>query len=157
MNANKTAPPEPMACPVCAAETTRVFRPGAPAARPQITCPEDAAAIVVPMLTGLDREHGLLIALDSKHRHITTTTISIGTVGNTFFAPREVFRDALLAGASAIFVAHNHPSGDAGPSADDYQITRRLAQAGTLLGIDVLDHIVTGHDDWVSLARLGVL
>ncbi len=156
MNTNTQASPPP-ACPVCAAESTRIFRPGAPSDRPQITCPEEAAAIVVPMLTGLDREHGLLVALDSKHRHITTTTISIGSVGNTFLAPREVFRDALLAGASAIFVAHNHPSGDPDPSADDRHITRRLARAGAVLGVDVLDHLVIGHDEWVSLARLGML
>jgi DNA repair protein RadC len=72
-------------------------------------------------------------------------------------APREVFRDALLRGASALFLAHNHPSGDASPSADDRAVTRRLAQAGALLGIDLLDHLVVGDPDWTSLARLGVI
>ena len=71
--------------------------------------------------------------------------------------PREVFRDALLAGASAVFVAHNHPSGDATPSSDDRQITRRLAHAGATLGVALLDHIVVGDPEWTSLARLGVL
>lgn len=132
------------------------FRPGPPDDRRQITIPDDAVDIVRPLLAGHDRECGVLIALDTRHRVIATTLISIGTVAHTFLAPREVFRDALGLGASAIVVAHNHPSGDATPSDDDRQITRRLAQAGATLGIDLLDHLVIGDPDWSSLARLGV-
>jgi DNA repair protein RadC len=72
-------------------------------------------------------------------------------------SPREVFRDALLNGASAIVVAHNHPSGDPEPSHDDERITRRLGRAGQLLNVDVLDHLVIGHQRWTSLARRGLL
>jgi DNA repair protein RadC len=131
--------------------------PEPPEQRPQITCPEDALALVAPLLRGSDREQCLLVALDVKHRLLALTTVSVGTVDHTFMAPREVFRDALARGASAIFLAHNHPSGDATPSADDRQVTRRLASAGTLLGIDLLDHLVVGDPGWTSLARLGVL
>jgi DNA repair protein RadC len=99
----------------------------------------------------------LLVALDTKHRLIAVSTVSVGTADHTFMGPREIFRDALLAGATAIFLAHNHPSGDATPSADDRQITRRLAQAGSVLGVDVLDHLIIGDPDWTSLARKGVL
>lgn len=144
-------------CPSYAAETARVFRPGSPLGRPQIASPEDAAALVVPMLAGLDREHCLLVALDTKHRLLATTTVSIGSGEHTFMGPREIYRDALLVGASAIFLAHNHPSADATPSADDRRITRRLAQAGATLGIELLDHLVVGDPEWTSLARLGVL
>ena len=133
------------------------FRPGDPAARPQVSCPEDAAALVVPLLAGRDREHCLLVALDTKHRLVGVSTVSVGTADHTFMAPREIYRDALLSGASAIFVAHNHPSGDATPSADDRQITRRLAQAGTVLGVELLDHLVVGDPEWTSLARDGAL
>lgn len=133
------------------------FRPGDPAERPQVTCPEDAAGLVLPVLTGRDRELCVLVALDVKHRLLAVSTVSVGTADHTFMAPREIFRDALLAGASAIFVAHNHPSGDATPSADDRQVTRRLAQAGTTLGIDLLDHLVVGDPGWTSLAREGIL
>jgi DNA repair protein RadC len=144
-------------CAWCAAETARVFRPGAPHDRRQVTVPENAAAIVQPMLVGADREHCLQLALDTKHRLIAATTVSIGSCEHTFIGPREVFRDALLHGASAVVVAHNHPSADATPSGDDRTITRRLSSAGDLLGIELLDHLVVGDPDWTSLARLGVI
>lgn len=148
-------------CPVSCREQEllglRWFRPGPPADRPQVGSPEAAAALVRPRLAGLDRERCLLVSLDTKHRLLAVDTVSVGTADHTFMAPREIFRDALLAGASALFVAHNHPSGDATPSADDRQVTRRLAQAGSTLGIELLDHLVIGDPDWVSLARLGVL
>jgi len=146
-----------LACPTCTAEPASAFTPGSPAGRPQVTSPEAAAALVVPLLAGLDREHCLLVTLDTRHRLLGVTTVSVGTADHTFMAPREVYRDALLAGASAVFLAHNHPSGDPDPSPDDRQVTRRLAQAGTTLGVELLDHLVVGDPEWVSLARLGVL
>lgn len=145
------------ACPHCAAERARVYRPGAPEERIEITSPEAAAELLMPMLQDLDREHCLTLNLDTKHRLIATTTISIGSVDHTFMSPREVFRDALLHGATAVVIAHNHPSGDAEPSRDDELVTRRLGKAGDLVGIDVLDHVVVGHRRWVSLARRGAL
>lgn len=144
-------------CPNCALEPARALGWAPPAERPQVACPEDAAALVVDALRGLDRERCLLVTLDTKHRLLATATVSVGTADHTFMAPREVYRDALLAGASAIFLAHNHPSGDPTPSADDRQVTRRLAQAGATLGVDLLDHLVVGQAEWVSLARSGVL
>lgn len=144
-------------CPRCAGEQARLYRPGAPEHRPQVTSPEDSADLLVPLLQDLDREHAVTLNLDVKHRLIATTTVSIGSVDHTFISPREVFRDALLHGAGAIVIAHNHPSGDAEPSRDDERITRRLGQAGEILDIDVLDHIVIGHERWVSLARRGAL
>ncbi|CAN5809546.1 hypothetical protein BH23ACT8_BH23ACT8_18430 [soil metagenome] len=133
------------------------LRPGDPAKRPQITAPEAAADLLVPRFLGADRELCLLAALDVKHRVLAVSTVSMGTAEHTFMAPREVYRDALLAGASAIVLAHNHPSGDETPSADDRQVTRRLAQAGATLGVELLDHLVVGDPGWRSLARLGVL
>jgi DNA repair protein RadC len=92
-----------------------------------------------------------------KHRVIATTTVAVGSVDHTFMGPREVFRDALLHGAGAIVIAHNHPSSDPEPSRDDERITRRLGQAGEILGVEVLDHLVIGQERWVSLARRGAL
>jgi len=167
VTANAMAEPRPSAngqrpstgdvCPHCVGEHARFYRPGAPEARTEITSPEAAAEIFVPLMQHLDREHCLTANLDTKHRIIATTTVSIGSVDHTFMSPREVFRDALLHGASAIVVAHNHPSGDAEPSRDDELVTRRLAKAGELVGVEVLDHMVIGHGRWVSLARRGVL
>ena len=144
-------------CSYCASENVRFYRPGAPEDRQQITSPEAAAEILVPMLHGLDREHCVTLNLDTKHRFIAATTVSIGSIDHTFMSPREVYRDALLHSAAAIVIAHNHPSGDAEPSRDDEMVTRRLHKAGEVVGIDVLDHMVIGHDRWESLARRGLL
>lgn len=147
---------EHLRCADCAREALRAFWPGPIEARPQFTSPEDAAGVLVPLLQGRDREHCLMVTLDSKHRLVDILPVSVGSVDHTFMAPREIYRDALLQGASAIMLAHNHPSGDTTPSADDRSVTRRLAQAGTTVGIELLDHLIVG-DGWVSLARLGVL
>ena len=145
-----------IACPTCIGPTTE-FRPGPVASRPQVACPEDALALVRPHLSGRDREHCLLVALDVRHRLLGVQTVSVGTAAHTFMSPREIYRDALLLGASAIFLAHNHPSGDPTPSPEDRHITRRLGRAGGTVGVKLLDHVVVGDPDWVSMARLGLL
>jgi DNA repair protein RadC len=141
----------------CAACEQVAFLPDEPSHRPELVSPETAAAVLVPRFAGADRERCVAALVDTKHRLLRVAVVSVGSLDHTFMAPREVFRDALLAGASAIFLAHNHPSGDPTPSADDRQITRRLAQAGATLGVDLLDHLVVGDPVWTSLARLGVL
>lgn len=123
--------------------------------RTQILTPEDADRLLRPQLTGLDREHCLLISLDARNRMIATDTISIGSADHTFMAPREIYRDALLRGATSIMLAHNHPSGDPTPSAADRAVTRRLAAAGATLGVILVDHLIIGDTDFVSLAREG--
>lgn len=138
-------------CPTC----DRFVRIDDHTARAAITSPEQAAAIVVPRLAGADRERCLAALLDTKHRLLTLATVSVGSLDHTFMAPREVFRDALVANAAAIVLAHNHPSGDPEPSRDDEAVTRRLTRAGELIGIEVLDHLVVGDGGWVSLARRG--
>ncbi|HSK96877.1 MAG TPA: JAB domain-containing protein [Euzebyales bacterium] len=142
------------ACPLLA-RTGVGFRPGPPDARARISVPDDAVPLLRPLLDGQDRECGVLMALDTRHRVIATAVISIGTAAHTFLAPREVYRDALAFGASAIVVAHNHPSGDATPSDDDRDLTRRLWRAGEIMGVELLDHLVLGDPEWTSMARLG--
>ena len=101
-------------------------------------------------LADRDREEFWLAALDQRHRIIGTHQVSIGTLTASLVHPREVFKVAMLANASAIIVAHNHPSGDPTPSAEDRAITQRLKQAGELLGIRLLDHVILGHSGYHS-------
>jgi len=140
-------------CPTC----DRFVRPGDHLSRPAVTSPEQAAEVIVPVLAGADRERCLAALLDTKHRLLAMSTVSVGSIDHTFMAPREVFRDALAANAAAIVLAHNHPSGDPEPSRDDEAVTRRLVRAGSLIGIEVLDHLVVGDGSWVSLARRGMV
>jgi DNA repair protein RadC len=124
--------------------------------RPAVTSPDAARDAIGDI--GCDREVAVVLLLDTKHRLIRRCVTSVGSVDHTFMAPREVFRDALIAGASVVVVAHSHPSGDPEPSRDDERIARRLARAGEVLGVDVLDSLVIGSGGrFVSLARRGVL
>ena len=125
--------------------------------RPQIDGPE-AAFEQLRHLQEFDRECCMALMLDTKHRLIRREVVSLGSIDHTFMSAREIYRDALLAGAAAIVLAHNHPSGDHQPSNDDELVTRRLAKAGELIGIELLDHLVLGQDDsWTSMARKGHL
>ncbi len=119
------------------------------------------AADVAPAVVSLLREEAVevfvMLCLSTKHRVLGYYEVSRGTLDATLVHPREVFKVALLANAAAILVAHNHPSGDPSPTADDLAVTRRLVGAGELLGIHLLDHIVVGDDRWVSLNDLGLI
>ena len=141
----------------CGRCVERAFLPLDIDERVQISRPEDAADLLLPELAGRDRERCVAALLDTKHRHLATVTVSVGSVDHTFMAPREILRDALLANASAVVLAHNHPSGDPTPSRDDELVTRRLVQAGEVVGIEVLDHLIIGGARWVSLARRGAV
>lgn len=145
------------ACGECAAEAARTVVLADIGERPRVASPEAAADLLVPDLEGRDREHCRALLLDTKHRLIRAVTVSIGSVDHTFMAPREILRDTLLANASALVLAHNHPSGDPEPSTDDRAVTRRLARACEILGVDLLDHLVVGRGRWVSLARRGAV
>lgn len=95
--------------------------------------------------------------LDGKNRLAGFNVVSIGSLTASLVHPREVFKAAILANAAAMIVVHNHPSGDPTPSAEDIAITQRLRQAGELLGISLLDHVVIGDDRYVSFADEGIL
>ena len=135
----------------------RLFIASEPATRALITSPEAAADALAPVLHGLDREGCAVAYLDTKHRVLGIELVSLGTVDHTFMAPRDIMRGALLANATAVVVAHNHPSGELEPSADDEHVTRRIVAAGEVVGVDVLDHLITSGDAWVSLARRGIV
>jgi DNA repair protein RadC len=118
----------------------------------QIRSPSDAAALVREYLAGADREHFVVLCLDSQHKVTGIHTVSIGGLANAPVHPREVFKVAILSTAAAVILAHNHPSGNPEPSRDDILITEQLRAAGRLLGIEVLDHVIVTEDgDFVSL------
>ena len=121
--------------------------------------PRELAAAMTASQPDDGREHFRIALLDVRRRLIGVHTVSVGSLTSSLVHPREVFRPVILAGAAAVCLSHNHPSGDPEPSQEDIALTRRLAQAGCLLGIEVLDHVITGNgsDKWVSLKERGVL
>jgi DNA repair protein RadC len=124
--------------------------------RVQIRCADDAAEYVMDRLRFLKKEHFVILHLDTKHCVMGEETVSIGSLDASIVHPREIFKSAVKKSASAILCVHNHPSGDPTPSPEDVAVTRRLMEAGKLLGIDVLDHIVVGDGRFVSLKAQGL-
>ena len=119
----------------------------------QVQGPQDALSVVGPLLRAEPSEVMLAVLLTAKHAVIGVHTVARGGIDHVSCEPREVFRAALLANAAAVILAHNHPSGDATPSNRDIDVTRRIAAAGRLLGIPLLDHLVVGDGSWTSLAE----
>lgn len=128
----------------------------APEEKPRITSPADAANLLMSEMSFLDKEHLRLVLMDTRNRVLATPTIYIGSLNTSVIRIGELFRAAIKENAAAFIVAHNHPSGDPSPSPEDVAVTRQIVQAGTLLNIDVLDHIVIGHNRFVSLKERGL-
>lgn len=128
-----------------------------PRERRQVVSPRDAAEILMPEFSARSVEQFGLLMLDTRHRVIRTTVLSIGSLDGAAVQPREVFRQALMASAAAVVLFHNHPSGDPQPSREDVDLTRRMAAAGVLLGIGVIDHVVLGDGRYCSLKESGYL
>jgi DNA repair protein RadC len=110
--------------------------------RPQLRTPKSVAEYLLPQFGNRPVEQFGVLSLDTKHRVVRAAVLSIGTLDASIVHPREVFREAMAAGAAALVLFHNHPSGDPEPSEDDVRLTERLAAAGILMGIDVLDHVI---------------
>jgi DNA repair protein RadC len=119
--------------------------------RAQVLSARDAAELLVPQFGARPVEHFGLVLLDTKHRVLRVSVISVGTLDASVVHPREVFREAVSGGAAAIVLFHNHPSGDPRPSAEDVRLTKRLLAAGDLMGIDVLDHVVISETRFFSM------
>ena len=124
---------------------------------PQMRSSKDMAKLLCAYLKGVDREHFVVFFLDQKNRLTGIHTVSMGSLTASVVHPREVFKGAILAQAAAIICGHNHPSGDVQPSREDRALTTRLYQAGKLLGISVLDHIIIGLNNYFSFADEGLL
>jgi DNA repair protein RadC len=113
--------------------------------------PGDASRFFRSLIGPDVRENFLAVYLDGRHRPIGWRVVSIGTATVSLVHPRETFQPAVCLGAASLIVGHNHPSGDPKPSGEDISVTRRLAQAGSILGITLCDHIVLGDQAFVSL------
>jgi len=112
----------------------------------KITSPDQVADYLRRRIRDDAREHFVAIYLDGRHRPIADSIVSIGTATASLVHPREVFQPAIALGACALLIGHNHPSGDPAPSAEDLEVTKRLAEAGRILGVNLLDHVVWERD-----------
>ena len=124
--------------------------------RPSIHSPADAAALVQYEMGGLEQEHLRVMLLDTRHRVLFIQEIYHGSLNSSLVRIAELFKPAIRRNAAAILIVHNHPSGDPTPSPDDIAITRAVVQAGQLLDIEVLDHLVIGRGRFVSLKERGL-
>jgi DNA repair protein RadC len=125
--------------------------------RRRFRSPAEIAGYLLPLYGGHREERFGILMLDSKMRLIRSATISIGTLDASLAHPREIYRAATLASASAIALFHNHPSGDPTPSEDDVALTARLVSAGDVMGINVVDHVILGAGRWFSFRKAGML
>ena len=123
----------------------------------RVRTPADLAERLIPAMGHLPREELRAVLLNTKNAVTGMVTIYAGNLAGSPVRVGEVFRDAVRRQAAALVVVHNHPSGDPAPSAEDLRITRELAEAGRLLDIELVDHLVIGHGRWVSLRALGAL
>ena len=127
----------------------------------ELRSPQEVSEHIRKILRKLDRleknkEHFFLISLNTRSKVKFVELVSIGTVNSSLVHPREVFRRSILRGASSVIICHNHPSGDPEPSEEDIGITRRLIEAGKIIGIEVLDHVIIGSKS-VSLKEKGII
>jgi DNA repair protein RadC len=127
-----------------------------PDERPQVSSPADAANLLMPEMELLEQEHLRVLLLDTKHHVLASPTVYIGNVNTSVIRVAELFREAIRLNCAALIVAHNHPSGDPTPSPDDVRVTEQIVQAGKLLDIEVLDHLVIGRQRYVSLKERGL-
>jgi DNA repair protein RadC len=118
--------------------------------RPRLGSPRSVAEYLLPQFGNRAVEQFGVLLLDTKHRVIRASVLSVGTLDASIVHPREVFREAAAAGAAALVLFHNHPSGDPEPSDDDCRLTERLVAAGVLMGIDVLDHVILADAKYFS-------
>ena len=131
-------------------------RPEGPEDPPVISCPEDVRKLLGPEMSGLAQEQLRVLLLNTRNQVMGQRVIYQGNVSSAIVRNAEVFRPAVMEAVPSIIISHNHPSTDPTPSPEDAAITRELAQAGKLLGIELLDHVVIGGDRFVSLKELGL-
>lgn len=128
-----------------------------PGDRPKVSTPEEVVAAVSNRLKDEMKEHFWALFLDTRNRLIKIGEISVGSLDTSVVHPREVFKEALAACAASVIFVHNHPSGNPEASKDDIELTKRLAQAGEIMGIEVLDHVILGVSAYISLKREGLI
>ena len=129
----------------------------ASANKPVIHAPGDVAKLLMARLRYEPREHFIIVLLSTKNHVLAMPTISIGSLNASIVHPRELFREAINYSAAAVILVHNHPSGDPTPSSEDTLLTKKLVEAGKILEIHVLDHIIIGDNKYVSLKEKGII
>lgn len=142
---------------LAAVELGRRSLSGAARSRPQMTSPRLVAEYLLPRYGSRPVEQFGVLLLDTKHRVLRSTILSVGSLDASIVHPREVFREAVTGSAAAIVLFHNHPSGDPEPSPEDTQLTERLIAAGVLMGIHVLDHVILGDARYYSYREKGTV
>lgn len=148
---------EAKACQIAAAiELGRRLKDESPENRRTINSPAEAADIVSYEMSALEQEHLRIILLDSRNGVLDIAEVYKGSINSSQVHVGELFKHAIRRNAPAMIVVHNHPSGDPTPSPDDVMVTRAILQAGKILDVDVLDHIVIGQGRWVSLKERGL-
>ena len=139
-----------------AVELGRRLAVSLPGERPAIQSPEQAAELVMYEMGALDREHLRVLLLDTRNQLIRITEVYQGSLDSSLIRVGELFRDAVRANAASVIIVHNHPSGNPSPSPEDVAITREMVNAGRLLDIEVLDHLVIGAGRFISLKSKGL-
>jgi len=122
-----------------------------------VTRPQQVYDLVAPLVKDATQEHFYALYLNTRNVPIGLELVSVGSLNASIVHPREVYAPALQLRAASLIVAHNHPSGETDPSADDLVITKRLAEAGEVLGIPLIDHVIVSNGDWSSLKEEGHL
>src|SRR3989304_5284049 len=125
--------------------------------RPKISSMDDVVQMVKPMIADPNKEFFMALYLNTKNGVLKQEVISIGSLNSNIVHPREIFKTACMISASSIIVAHNHPSGDPSPSREDIEITKKLEEAGKMMGIELLDHVIIGHDRHYGFRESGQL
>ncbi|WP_155590038.1 JAB domain-containing protein [Lysinibacillus cavernae] len=123
----------------------------------KIRSPQNAYEIIRDFLGDNDREHFVVLCLDTKNQPTCIQTVHIGSINASIVHPREVVKSAILSNAASIIVAHNHPSNVAIPSAEDIEVTNRLKEASNIIGIELLDHLIICEDSFLSLKESGYI
>ena len=133
-------------------ESSSILYPGR-----QIRKPQDAADLFRQFIGECDRESFCILCLNTKNEPTAIHLVSTGTLNTSLVHPRETFKLAILANSAAIIACHNHPSGQSDPSPEDVQITERIRDSGILLGIELLDHLIIGDKNFVSMKERGLM
>lgn len=142
---------------LCIAELTKRMAKATSEGRLKMNTPEAVAHYYMQDMRHLSRERVQLVMLDSKSKILKDMIISTGTVSSSLLSPREIFLNALKYEAVFVILLHNHPSGDPTPSVEDIQITKRMKEAGNLIGIKLMDHIIIGDNKYISLSEQGYI
>lgn len=125
--------------------------------KPPVTCPQEAYVVLKHQLAWEDREIFATIILDTRNQVLGINTVSVGTLNASLVHPREVFKVPIIMGAANLILAHNHPTCDTTPSREDIELTRRLKQGGELLGIEILDHVIIGGNNFLSMKEAHII